>query len=245
MSVLIVLNVVAVTAESHHGWSKQALDRFASFELASVVLFALEYVARLWTCVEDARYSRPIAGRCKYALTPLALIDLFAILPALFLVPGLDARFLRTARLLRIARILKLGRYSQAMRLLYVVLRRAVPELIASGLLLAVLLVLGSSVVYIAERAAQPEVFSSISASLWWGFATLSTVGYGDIVPITTLGKLAGALVSVLGIGLFALPAGVITSHYLEELRARSVPQLCPHCNKPLQPTKTDANAPS
>ena len=109
-------------------------------------------------------------------------------------------------------------------------------ELTVTVTLLAVLLVLASSGVYFAEKSAQPEVFSSIPAAMWWAVATLTTVGYGDVYPITSAGKLLGAVVAILGIGMFALPTGILGAGFMEEIhRRKGVPRTCPHCGEPIE----------
>ncbi|MBW1903690.1 MAG: ion transporter [Deltaproteobacteria bacterium] len=233
---LILLNTLAVIASSHSNWSVQAVQRFDDFELFSVLVFAVEYVLRVWSSAEDPRYSRPILGRLRFMVTPLALVDLIAIVPAFIPAASVDLRTARVLRLVRIARILKLGRYSRSLRLFARVFARAWPEMVSCLIVLTVLLILGSSLMYFSERQAQPEAFPTITATLWWGVATLSTVGYGDVYPITALGKLVGSVVALLGIGFFALPAGIITSNYLHAVREMDAEEdTCPHCGQTMQ----------
>ncbi|MCI0486018.1 MAG: ion transporter, partial [Blastocatellia bacterium] len=186
----------------------------------------------LWSCTTDKSFERPIAGRIRFALTPLALIDLVAILP--FYLPmifALDLRFVRILRLFRVLRLFKMARYSESLKTLGNVLKLKKEELVVSLLVLSILLVFASSLIYYAENESQPEVFSSIPAAMWWGIATLTTVGYGDIYPVTPAGKILGAIIAVLGIGMFALPAGVLASGFAEEIqKRRREKNLCPHC---------------
>lgn len=231
---LIALNVVATILESvesiYARWGRE-LD---AFELASLVVFTVEYFARVATCVADPRFASPVRGRIRFALTPMAVIDLLVILP--FLAPFLrtDLRCLRALRLLRVLRLAKAARYVSALRLLANVARARREELYLTTGLMALLLVISSSLMYQVEHAAQPESFSSIPATLWWAVETLSTVGYGDVVPATPLGRLLGSVVAILGIGFFALPTGILGSGFVEELQKRKREAKCPHCGKSL-----------
>jgi len=139
-------------------------------------------------------------------------------------------------RLFRILRVLKFGRYSDAFRLLAKVIRSKRQDLIATTTVLAILLIVAASMMYEAESAAQPDKFSSIPEAMWWAVVTMTTVGYGDVYPVTALGKLFGGLIAVLGIGMFALPTGIIGAGFVEQLQARKVlPQNCPHCGQQLE----------
>ena len=231
---LIVLNTVAVILESVPGLTDEYAATLAWFETVSLVIFTVEYVLRLWSCTADERFARPITGRIRHAVTPMAVVDLVAILP--FYLPSIlpiDLRFVRMLRLLRVLRVLKIARYSKALARLGLVLRRKKAELVVSVFVISILLLLASSMAYIAEREAQPELFTSIPAAMWWGVATLTTVGYGDIFPVTPAGKVIAAFVAVLGVGLFAVPAGIIASGF-GEIVEKAGPRkwVCPHCGK-------------
>lgn len=234
---LILLNVIAVVLETVEPISAKLQRLFNLFELISVIIFTIEYVLRLWSCTEHTRHSRPALGRIKYMFTPYAIIDLLAILPfylQMFFV--IDARFLRTLRLLRLFRLLKLGRYTNSIEVFQKIVKEKSTDLLVALTVLTMLLVVSSSLMYYAERGAQPEVFSSIPATMWWGVATLSTVGYGDIYPITTIGKLLGTVIAFLGIAVFALPAGILSSGFVDEMAQKKNKELtkCPHCHKDL-----------
>lgn len=234
---LITLNVIAVILETVEGLSSQYSAIFFTFEIFSIVIFTIEYILRIWSCTADAKYSRPITGRIKYALTPMALVDLIAILP--FYLPfliRLDLRFIRALRLLRFLRLLKVGRYSEALGIFGKAIRARKEELVLSVIVVIILLILVSSAMYFVENQAQPENFSSIPEAMWWGITTLTTVGYGDIYPITTLGKIFGGLIAFLGIAMFALPTGIISSALIEEIQKRRVKKtVCPHCGKKIE----------
>jgi voltage-gated potassium channel len=231
---LISLNILAVIMETVESLMFRWGKFFEIFEIISVVIFTVEYLLRLWSCTSDRQYSKRIRGRIRFAFTPLAIIDLIAILP--FYLPmliGVDLRFVRALRLFRIFRVFKFGRYSQSLRSMANVLRAKKEELIITGFTIFIMLIVVSSLMYYFEHEAQPEAFSSIPAAMWWGVASLTTVGYGDIYPVTAVGKFLAGVIAVLGIGLFALPAGIIASGFIEEFQKKRGKQtICPHCGK-------------
>ncbi len=212
---LIVLNVIAVVLETVDSIHQAYQWQFEYFEYFSVAVFTIEYLIRIWACTADPYYASPIWGRIKYIFSLSMLIDLMAILP--FYLPlfvAMDGRFLRVLRLFRLFRIFKLGRYSAAFQSIVRVLRKRREELVISVTIVVIMLIISSSLMYYVENEAQPEAFTSIPATMWWGVATLTTVGYGDVYPITPLGRLLGAFIAILGVGMFALPAGIIASGF-------------------------------
>lgn len=232
---LILLNVLAVVLESVQALSAAYGRLFNAFEYLSVAVFTLEYLARLWSCTADARYAHPIWGRVRYALSPMALIDLAAILPSYLFFMDADLRVIRALRLLRLARLGKVGRYSEAAVVLMRVLRAKREELLVTLSLVGLLGVVFASLAYYAEHQAQPEAFPDIPHALWWAFVTITTVGYGDFAPVTPLGKVIGVCTAVLGILMIALPTGVLGAAFVEELnRTRKKEVICPHCGKAL-----------
>ncbi len=233
IQILIVLNVLAVIASTVDAIWVRFATLLGAFEVFSVTVFAVEYLLRLASCTSDPRYRRPPLGRIRGAFTPFAIIDLRAVAPALLpLVFGPDLRLLRAARLLRILRILKLARYSDAVRSLGRAFSARAPELAVTGMALAIVLILASSALYYAEREVQPDHFGSIPEAAWWGIVTLTTVGYGDLAPVTPLGRFCAAFVAILGLGLFALPAGILGSAFVEQVTHGG--HNCPHCGKPI-----------
>ncbi len=216
---LIILNVILViieTVEPIYNRYHYGLDLF---EAISVIIFTVEYLARVWTCTLMEKYRHPLWGRIRYIFSWAALIDLFAILPFyLPLILAMDGRFLRILRLFRLVRLFKMGRYSTAFGLITKVFRKRKEELVISLTFLLVMLIFASGLMYYIEHEAQPEAFSSIPETMWWGVATLTTVGYGDVYPITALGRFLGAIIAILGVGLFALPAGIIAAGFESEL---------------------------
>ena len=214
--ILIAVNLTAVMLETVDPVFERFADAFHWLEVVSVIIFTVEYLARIWSAVEAAEYSAPIRGRVRFALKLLVLIDLLAILPFYLaaLGIGLDLRFLRALRLLRLFRMLKLARYSDAMEKFVEVLKDRREKLVIAFTANLVLLMVSSSAMYLVEHPAQPEAFPSIPETMWWGVITLTTVGYGDVVPVTAPGQLVGAVVAILGIGMFALPAALIATGF-------------------------------
>lgn len=211
---LISLNVLAIILESVPAYGRSYHEFFYGFEVFSVAIFTVEYVLRVWSSVDSEEYQDMPhwRARLKYMVSPMAIIDLVAVLPfyLAFLVP-LDLRFLRVVRLLR---IFKLTRYSSAMQVLLSVLKEESNSLLAALFVLMVLLTLASSGIYLIEHDIQPDAFGSIPDSMWWAMATLTTVGYGDVTPITPLGKFFGGCITVIGMGMVALPAGILASAF-------------------------------
>jgi len=236
MLTLIVLNVIAVILETEPGLFQRYKIQFEVFDTFSVFVFALEYVIRLWVCTEEPKYRSPVRGRIRYALEPLTIIDLFSFLPFFLPFVSVDLRFIRSVRLIRLFRVFKMGRYSESLNTLVRVIKSKKEELLVTMYAGFILLVIASSFMYLVEHEAQPEVFSSIPDAMWWGAVTLTTVGYGDVYPKTLLGKMLGACIAMLGIGLFALPAGIIASGFAAELqnKARKIMK-CPHCGREIE----------
>lgn len=218
---LISLNVIAIFLESVNSIYREYQRLFMFFELFSVGVFTIEYIARVWSSIDldSANDTSPILGRIKYMLTPIALVDLIAILPFyLSLYMSIDLRFLRVLRLLR---LLKLARYSPALGALLDVVKKEADALIAAFIVLLMMLVLAAAGIYLLENDLQPDTFGSMPDSMWWAIVTLTTVGYGDVVPITTLGKVFSGVVGLIGIGMIALPAAILASGFAENIQAR------------------------
>jgi voltage-gated potassium channel len=239
---VILLNVLAVMAESV-AWIKASYGSWLTgFEAISVVVFITEYALRVWACTANPLYAHLVTGRVRFVLTPLAIVDLLAVLPSILFWTGMDLRFLRALRLARLIRLGKLGRYSTALQSMWLAVRSRRDELVMALMLMTLILVVASSLMYMAESDRQPEAFSSIPATMWWGIMTLTTVGYGDVYPVTALGKLTAAVIAVVGIGLFALPAGIVGSAFVElrEQQKAERQVACPHCGKPLSKDHKD-----
>ncbi len=216
---LIIGNVIAVLLESINDVYKVYKIYFDTFENISIVVFTLEYILRFWSVVEKDPFETEWRQRWKYVISGAAIIDLLAILPAYinFFV-HIDLRFLRILRLLR---LLKLTRYFVSLQILLRVIEREKGSFQAVIFILLIMIVMAAAGIYVVESRVQPEVFSSIPASMWWAVVTLTTVGYGDVTPITPLGRFLGALITILGVGLAALPAGILANGLANELELR------------------------
>jgi voltage-gated potassium channel len=235
LTTVIALNALAIAFQSIKEIGQQYHALFEAFELFSIMLFSVEYFLRVWACIEDSRFSEPVKGRVKFMLTPLALIDLLSILPFYILLFAVDLRYLRILRLFRIFRLFKIVRYVSALNTIAKVVREKKDQLIISSVFTLFLLFLVSNLMYHIENETQPDAFSSIPETMWWGVATLTTVGYGDVYPITPTGKLLVGIISILGIGLFALPAGILASGFSETFNTaedKPAANFCSHCGE-------------
>ena len=218
---LIVLNVFAIIMESVPSFAAKYHDALIGFEVFSVMVFSVEFILRVWSSIDTKEYQHlsPVKARLAYLCSPMALVDILAILPFyLMMFISIDLRFLRVIRLLR---IFKLTRYYGAMNLIISVFKEEAGAFLAAFFVLMMLLVLASSGIYLLEHTIQPEVFGTIPDAMWWAMATLTTVGYGDAVPITPLGKLFGAFITIIGVGMVALPAGILASGFSDLVHRR------------------------
>lgn len=222
LMILVALNVVSVVLESEHSIYQNHQLFFEVFEAFSVMVFTLEYLVRVWVSVEGPRVNGQSAFRARlaYLLTPMALVDLIAVLP-FYLSAFVGVEDLRVLRSLRLLRLLKLTRYSQSLELLLAVLRQEAETLISALLIMCMLILLAATGIYLVEGHVQPESFGSIPRALWWATVTVATVGYGDIVPVTVLGKLFSGTLIVSGIAVAALPAAILASGMINELKRR------------------------
>lgn len=243
---LVILISIAVMVLS----SVQSLDAKYSMPFDVVfffttIVFSIEYPLRLWSCTAESRYADPLSGRLRWALTPFALIDLLVVFPFyLSIFTGIN---LTGLVVLRVFRVFKLIRYSDSITLIIRVVKAQKDMLITAYLVLFIALIVASTLMFQIENPGQPEKFSSIPATMWWGIVTLTTVGYGDMVPMTTGGKILGGCITLLGIGLFALPAGIMASGFTQELQRKLQSAkreqsdhhgdvyLCPHCKSEIR----------
>ena len=235
--VLIIMNVTAVILETVPSIHEPYAHFFKIFDTVSVMIFSIEYLFRLWSCTHDSRYKHSVHGRLKYMVSTDALIDLLAILPFyIHVMIGLDLRVLRILRLLRFLRLFRLTAYMKSARLVKNVFKSRANDLKLSLVLIIFLIIIASCLLYFAEHIKQPTVFSSIPATMWWAVVTVTSVGYGDMVPMTLLGKILTAVIALGGLAIFALPAGIITSGFVEEMGKEKKQKInfCPHCGKSL-----------
>lgn len=222
MVALIIANVLSVILETVPDLDVAQGRLFHIFDRISVAVFTAEYLARLWVAVEHPPVARHGAflGRLRFAMGPYLLIDLLAIAPfylSLF-IPAADLRVLRVFRLLR---MLKLARYSPGLNTLLRVLAEERRALGGALIVMLGLLVVCSTIVFHLEHAVQPKAFASIPHAMWWGLATLTTVGYGDVVPVTALGKIVGGTMMIFGLGMFAIPIGIVASAFSRDIHQR------------------------
>ncbi|MBK8952508.1 MAG: ion transporter [Chitinophagaceae bacterium] len=247
--VLIVLNVIAVMLETvpsmHDEYYEQRF--FNYFDLISVGIFTVEYLLRLWSATYVYKYKHWFWGRLRYMFTLSALIDLAAILPSyLHAFIGLDLRVLRMLRLLRFLRLFKLTAYMKSStQLISGVLKRRASELTLSFVMIFFLIIIASCIMYFAEHLhpINKDKFTSIPATMWWAVVTLTTTGYGDMYPMTTMGKIMSGLIMLTGFAVFAIPAGIFYAGFLEEFRRRNKKRRkksCPHCGKSLDTDEDD-----
>jgi voltage-gated potassium channel len=212
--ILIVLNAIAFAAETVDSLAARYGTLFRAFNFFSVIVFTVEYVLRLWAAVDIPTLSRmkPWQARARFASKPIMVIDLLAFLPWYlgWLFP-VDLRFLRVLRLFR---LLKFARYSPALQTLGRVLADEYRALLGALLVMLVLLLFSATALYYAERAAQPDTFGSVPQAAWWALETLTTVGYGDAIPATPIGKMLGGVVMLLGVFMFALPIAIISTGF-------------------------------
>lgn len=235
---LIAANVTASVLETDVELARQAPGLFRWFERVSLVVFTAEYVLRLWSCTADPRFSGVIRGRLRVALTPMSIIDLAAIAPSYIelLLPGMfDLRFLRVLRLLRLFRLLRVGGLAHAFSTLVRVLSSRRVELGITAAIVVVAMLLSAGAMYMVEHTQPNTQFTSIPRSMWWSICTVTTIGYGDMVPTSALGQTIAGFVAFVGICALALPVGILSSGFIEELnrkkRAASEPgRPCPHC---------------
>jgi voltage-gated potassium channel len=231
---LIVLSLVSIILESMPDIYLKYEAVLYGFNAFSIVVFSIEYVMRVYVSHLTHPSSSRLKSASKFIFSIYGLIDLFAILP--FFLPMLikvDLRFLRALRLTRFLRILKLNRYNDSLNLIWTVIKEKRSELAVTGFLTFLILMIASFLMYHIEGDKQPEAFSNILESFWWAIATLTTVGYGDIYPITGLGKFISGLIAILGIGIVALPTGIIGAGFMtkvEKSRQNDKDKKCPHC---------------
>jgi len=241
--VLIFLNVLAVMLETIENLHKKYETFFVWFDRISVYIFTIEYVLRVWSSTHDSKYKGSITGRIKYMLSPAALIDLLAFLPYyIHVFIGLDLRMLRILRLMRFFRLFRLTAYTQSAQMIYNVFKSRFKDLLLSFVLAIFLIIIASCLLYFAEHNAQPDSFSSIPATIWWAVVTLTTTGYGDMYPITALGKVLASAIMLIGVTFIALPPAIITAGFLDELKfyRKYKGHSCPHCGKPLDSHRHD-----
>lgn len=211
---LIIASIIGIVAETHN-ISDNARYLLGLFETVTYIAFSIEYIYRILQ-------ARKGLGVQSYALSFFGIIDLLAILP--FFLPfiiAVDARAIRVLRLLRLVNVIKIGRHNRAINTLIKVIRSVRTEVAVTLFASIVVVVFAGILMYYAEHETQPEVFTNMSQSIWWAVATLTTIGYGDIYPVTALGKIIASSLAFVGIGLVAIPAGLISAAYVDEINSQ------------------------
>lgn len=216
--ILIILNIAAVCLESVKHLGDEYKQAFNAFEIFSVVIFSIEYLLRVWSAParNDLGDSPNLIKRMKYIFSFTGLIDFLAIIPSIlpYFFGGVDLRWLRVLRLLR---LLKISNYSSALEDFFSAIKADWRSFSAALYLMLIALFLSSALMYIAEHNSQPEKFSSIPETMWWGLITLTTVGYGDVSPVTPLGKIIGAFTAIMGVCTVALLTGIVASAFANQ----------------------------
>lgn len=216
---LIVLSAVVAVVETDPLVLDGNERLFRGLEWFFGSVFALEYAVRVWISGEDPRYCGGVAGRLRYMRSPAAVLDLIAVVAVLLPISGHQPLLLRLVRVLRIVRVARLGRFSQAMRRVAGALALRWHELMISVMIAFLLILVAATLLYVVEGDVQPDAFGSIPRAMWWAAVTLTTVGYGDVAPITPLGRLLAGLTCLAGIGLIAMPAGILAAAFSDAMR--------------------------
>ena len=231
-----IFSIFAITFDL----SETMTRRLKMIEQISIFVFTVEFLLRVWTSDLLFPGNTRLKALCKYLVMGMTIIDILAILP--YYLPAIipiDLLGLRVLRLVRILRVCKLTRYSEALASIADIFKSKSKDIIVSFLVVFLLLVVASLLIYYAEHDAQPEAFQNAFSGLWWAVATLTTVGYGDIYPVTVMGRIIGAIIALLGIGMVAIPTGIISSGFMEHLRKKENANdeiiYCPHCGKMLK----------
>ncbi len=218
---VIITTVVAVVLESVPELAARFATLFITIEVIALAVFTVEYAARLWTAPEHARSRSlsPWPARLRYAASPGAVVDLVATLPLVFSLFGLGE--FKVLLLLRLLRFFKLGRYSPGMASLSAALVAERKALFACFVILMGVMLMAASLMHLVEHEAQPDKFGTIPDAMWWAIVTLTTVGYGDVVPITIAGKAVAAVTAILGLVMLALPVGIVATAFSQEIHRR------------------------
>ena len=219
MLVLIILSILQIVLESHANIQSKYGNYFRIFEIFTVMIFTIEYLCRIYTA--KCKYGDGnITSIFKFIFSFEGMIDLISILP--FYLPlaiKLDFRFMRIFKVSKVFRIFKLGRYSKSFDTIKRVLKREKEVLVITLVFSFLLILISSILMYYVENPVQPKAFPNITATMWWGISTLTTIGYGDIYPVTVLGKILASVVAIIGIGIIAIPTGIISAGFVGEIK--------------------------
>ncbi len=236
----ILLSVLSIILESFQSLALRYAAAFNAFEVFSIILFTLEYLARIWTA--DLLYPTSKHPRLRYLFSAMALVDLLAILPFYLPYVAVDLRFLRMLRLFKLSRLVllfKLERYFSPLKTIAGVMKKEWPKLMMTLFASAVIILFSAILMYTVENQAQPKAFPNVIASLWWAVCTFTTVGYGDVYPITAAGKFFASVISLVGIGIVAIPTGIISAGFINATKKEDLPEdkkrFCPYCEHEIE----------
>ncbi|MBR5345417.1 MAG: ion transporter [Clostridia bacterium] len=238
---LIALSVLSIVLESFASLALKYRQVFRIFEYFSVAVFSIEYILRIWTA--DLLYPNEKHPRLRYFRSFMAIVDLVAVLPSFFPFISIDLRYFRMIRLIRvfrILRVLKLGRYFDALTIVVKVIKKSASQLIVSIVLCCFVMLFSAIIMYSVENPVQPEKFPNVIRSLWWAINALTTVGYGDIYPITPVGRFFASIISLVGIGIIAIPTGIIAAGFTSVINEKfdetkeDEKRFCPFCGHKL-----------
>lgn len=217
LSFIIVMSVVSLILETEKTIYVNHKSIFKTLDYIFFFIFSVEYILRLVFCGKIQKY-QGFGGKLRYIISPIAIVDLIAILPNIIMFFIQDLILLRALRLIRMFRIIKLVETNKSLQLFFKSIYKSKSQLISSLIVTLFLLLFGAVILYLVEGSSQPETFGSIPRAMWWSMATLTTVGYGDVYPITLLGKICASFIALVGIGVVALPAGIIAANFTKEL---------------------------
>ncbi|MFC3642730.1 potassium channel family protein [Aquibium oceanicum] len=220
LAALILLAVFFAVVETEPIVVERRGAAILTIEAFFTIVFLVEYVLRVWIAPEKPAYAGRF-GRLRYIVSVPALIDLVALLPGLFVFIGSEAFVVRLFRLLRILRLARLGRFSMAIHAITDAMKSRQYELLMSLTIAGILLLISSTLLYLIEGSAQPDRFGSIPRAMWWSVATLTTVGYGDVYPVTPLGRILAGLTAITGIGLIAMPTGILAAAFSDAIQTQ------------------------
>ncbi len=218
LAALIVVAVFFAVIETEPTIVERRFAFLTAIEAVFTLVFLAEYLVRIWIAPEKPRYAGRF-GRLRYMVSVPALIDLLAILPGLFVFIGSEAFVVRLFRLLRILRLARLGRFSRAIDAITTAVNSRRYELLMSLTIAGILLLVSSTLLYLIEGTVQPDRFGSIPRAMWWSIATLTTVGYGDVFPVTPLGRILAGITAITGIGLIAMPTGILAAAFSDAIQ--------------------------
>lgn len=231
--VLIIISIVSLMLSSVKEYHLEYKVLFTNINNTIMSIFILEYILRVYASGKLITYNG-LKGKLKYAMTPYAIVDLLTILPFIIIGFGMDSAFIRSLRLLRVFRLFRIKKYASFIQKIQKIVISQKEEFSVLLFFTLLILILLSFIIFEVEHDAQPEIFTNIFQTFWWAVATLTTVGYGDMYPITTMGKLITAIISILGIAFIAIPGGIFASEFMNSISKKEDVMdnnICPKCS--------------